>query len=81
MEINSKTTGGFCFGQLCSWGGGGGGELFHGKWALDDKILTAGFKEWQNSMISLKSLLNLFPRLDTGELSEKFKFSVYKFSI
>ena len=32
----------------------GEGERFHGKWALEDKILTAGLKEWQNSMLSLK---------------------------
>ena len=22
------------------------GELYHGKWALEDKILTTGFKVW-----------------------------------
>ena len=32
----------------------GKGELFHGKWALDDKIVTAWFKEWQKFYDFLK---------------------------
>ena len=45
--VDQMTTGGFCFGQHCSWGGRWEGELFRGKWALENKILKIGFKELQ----------------------------------